>query len=151
MKPNAFHYFVGLPILLGVSLIAAACGIKGPPVPPRSEPPPVVKDLSYDILDDSLALQWTVPAMTVTNDAPFAGCIVHRAVRTPEDAQCRTCPLPFRKVADQPVPLISKKGRETKMGYSEQLSTGFNYVFKVKCYTEDGRESADSNLVEFDY
>lgn len=138
-------------LLLAAVIFLAGCGRKGPPVPPRSVPPPVVTNLAYDILEDNLELEWTVPAMTAKRDAPFAGCTVHQAVRTPEDAKCRTCPIPFKKAADLPVPLISKKGREARMTYGEVLTPGFNYVYKVNCYTENDRSSEDSNFVEFDY
>jgi hypothetical protein len=138
-------------ILLLWAFVGTGCGVKGPPVAPRSVPPPAVTDLAYDILESTLELQWTVPAIASKRDAPFDGCVVNRAIRSFEETQCRTCPIPFNRVADLPVPLISKKGKPARMNYSETLTPGSNYVYKVNCYTENGRFSADSNLIEFDY
>lgn len=141
----------GILLLMAAVFLLIDCGRKGPPVPPRSTPPPVVKDLAYSVLQDTVQLQWTVPALTSNRDTPFAGCTVHRSVRKPEEAKCQTCPIRFERAADLPVPLISKKGRESRMTFGEVIIPGFNYAYKVICYTQNDRSSEDSNIIQFDH
>lgn len=138
-------------IILATILLLFTCGRKAPPVPPRSTPPPVIKDLAYSVLEDNIELQWTVPALESRQDSPFAGCTVHRAVRKPEEAKCKTCPIRFERIADLPVPLISKKGQASRMTHSDILAPGFNHVYKVICYTVNDRLSEDSNFVMIDF
>ena len=53
------------PILAGIFLLLGigyfGCGIKGPPVPQRQLPVPVVTDLTYQVSDRTVRLTWRLP------------------------------------------------------------------------------------------
>ena len=129
-----------------------ACGIKGPPVPPRRYRPPAVSDLSYKIENESLELTWTVPYGTGQRKVDLAGCVVHRSMRPFSDPDCKKCPAPYEKVADVPVQRNGDNGKPVAaLHYGENLVSGFDYAFRVTCYTNNDIFGDVSNIVSFKY
>ncbi len=151
------HYrFSHLCLVLSMLVIFAgflnACGIKGLPVPPRRYRPPAVTDLTYKIEGETLRLTWNVPSGTEQEKVNPTGCAVYRSVRPVSDADCKNCPAPYKKVADVPVQRGGSDGKPAgKLHYSEPLVGGFDYAFKVTCYTDNEIFGEDSNIVNFKY
>ena len=123
-----------------------SCGKKGPPVPPKIEPLPVVEDLSKSITGDLLTLSWPLPVQNGKILKNLAGFKVFRARKSLAETDCKDCPDKYKLVSDIPI-----QGRisNNRMIYQENLEPGYSYKFKVKLYTDRGNESGDSDIVEF--
>lgn len=138
-------------VMIGTGFLNA-CGIKGPPVPPRRYRPPAVTDLSYKVEKETLRLTWTVPSGTEKEKVNLTGCNVYRSMRPFSDADCKNCPAPYKEVANVPVQRGGNDGKPVgKLQYSEILAGGFDYTFKVICYTDNEIFGDDSNIVNFKY
>ena len=139
-------------ILMIITGFLNGCGIKGPPVPPRRYRPPAVTDLSYKIEYETLQLTWTVPSVKEPEKVNLTGCTVYRSMRPFSDAECTNCPAPYKKVADIPVHREGADGKPLgKLHYGENLEGGFDYAFKVTCYTDNEIFGDDSNIVNLKY
>jgi len=146
----------GLLFFFTVALLAEGlllgCGIKGDPVPPRRFRPAAVTDLVYSIDGKNLILTWTIPPESVQMRARTAGCNVFRSVRPLDDTQCKNCPVPFENIADIPVARDSSGNYlQKKLIYTETIVGGFDYTFKVMCYTNQDMVADDSNMVNLQY
>jgi hypothetical protein len=127
-------------------------GKKALPVPPQRFIPPVVNDLSYQLTGSALSLSWTLPEIKKTKTTDIEGCIVFRARTSVSESDCPTCPPKFESVADLPLEVDSQTKRNLKtMNYSESLTQGYRYTYKVNCYSAKGVSGQDSNSVEFNY
>ncbi len=128
------------------------CGIKGDPVPPRRFRPATVTDLSYSLDGNSLILTWTIPPETEQMRIRTAGCNVFRSMRPLDDKQCKNCPQPFENIADIPVARDSAGNYlQKRLNFSDTLVEGFDYTFKVLCYTDQDMAADDSNVVNLQY
>ena len=63
-----------------------------------------------------------------------------------EESECENCPLKFKAIADVP---ILKKAEQKQLIYSETLESGYQYVYMVRGYSDDGFFSEDSNYINF--
>ena len=143
-------FFIGVFIFLNTALIG--CGKKAPPVPPPRFIPPAVNDLSYRLAGSTLSLDWTLPEIKKTKTTDIAGCIVFRARTSVSGSDCPTCPPRFESVADLPLGVDSQIKQNLKvMNYSESITQGYRYTYKVNCYSAKGVSGQDSNTVEFNY
>ena len=131
-------------------LVAAAggCGRKLPPIQPGTYPPAAVKDLAFQLRDGDVVLTWSPPATTADKDAPAVGFKVLRSRQTEEEAQCATCPPPFREIGDVRPPgpspdAITPRGVQ----YTDRIEPGYRYQYKVRSYSALGKEGRDSNVV----
>jgi hypothetical protein len=123
---------------------AAACGKKGPPVPPGFAEPPAVGDLHYELDGNTLTLMWTIPEFQKSRKTPIAGSKIYRSKQAAADTACETCPLMFS--------VIKKMPRESaEMTYREQLESGYQYAYKVVLYAPGGQEGDGSNVVRVRY
>ncbi len=138
--------------LAALGLLLAACGVKGPPVPPRQLPPPAVTDLSYRIENGWARLTWSQPKAALAKGSPeIVGFVVYRSKTSLKDP-CKGCPLMFQRIARvSPYTTTESKRRDTTIGYADKLEKGYRYVYKVVSVTANNVGSEDSNLVEFNY
>jgi predicted small lipoprotein YifL len=91
-------------ILLWVTLLIsffAACGKKGPPLPPESNVPAAVSDLQAWSREGAVFLGWTVPLRNVEG-SKFEELLGFRVFRLDRslDSSCPECPANFRPVAE---------------------------------------------------
>jgi len=130
----------------------AACGVKGPPVPPRQVPPSAVSDLSYHIENGWARLSWSMPKAALEKKAPeIVGFLVYRS-KTSLKEPCKGCPLMFQRIGRvTPYTTTESARRDTAIGYADKLEKGYRYVYKVVAVTGNNVGSADSNLIEFNY
>jgi hypothetical protein len=119
-----------------------ACGKKGPPRPPGYQELPVVNDLRYQITEDMLILEWTVPGIGEDRGNAASGAKVYRFKTPVKDAVCKDCPVTLSFIAD--VPFTS-----TPMLYEEKLEKGYRYVYQVFVYDKNGQTGERSNIVDF--
>ncbi|MBW2251964.1 MAG: hypothetical protein JRF60_15400 [Deltaproteobacteria bacterium] len=142
-----------IPAIIILVFLLPGCGKKGPPVPPRHKPVPVVSDLKYGIDGNILTLTWTTPKEKEKAKSSFSGFIVYRSKRPISDSDCKNCPKLFQKVSDIPADIkIDAPGYENKnIEYREEIEKGFVYTYKVVLYAKSGVSSADSNYVDFSF
>ena len=130
----------------------AACGVKGPPVPPRQIPPAAVSDLSFHIENGWARLNWSMPKAALEKKAPeITGFLIYRS-KTSLKEPCKGCPLMFQRIGQvSPYTTTESARRDTAIGYADKLDKGYRYVYKVVAVTANNVVSADSNLIEFNY
>jgi predicted small lipoprotein YifL len=133
-------------MLVSIYLLFCGCGKKGPPVPPRRENPPAIEDLSHRLDGNSLELSWSVPEKDNSRQPDLAGFKVYVSKIALSESECENCPLKFKAIADVP---IRKKAEQKQLMYSETLGSGYQYVYMVRGYSEDGLISEDSNYINF--
>ncbi len=139
-------------VFIFLNTVWIGCGKKALPVPPQRFIPPAINDLSYRLAGSTLNLNWTLPEIKKTKTTDIAGCIVFRARTSVSESDCPTCPPKFESVADLPLGVDSQTKQNLKaMNYSEPLTQGYRYTFKVNCYSAKGVSGQDSNTVEFNY
>lgn len=142
-----------LSILAAVAFYLPGCGLKAPPVAPRPAPPPAVNDLRRQVQEDTLKLTWTIPKHKGKIHPDLEGFWVYRSRKPLSESECPNCPLKFKLVADIGISAIktSEKKERGQIIYSEVLTRGYRYIYKVVAYNDSGSRFGDSNLVVFDY
>ncbi len=135
--------------VLTVICVLWSCGKKGPPEPPSGKKPPSVKDLGYSISATTIKLSWTVPPTTAKAKSPVAGFLIYRNQESLGLEECPNCPIVFQQVGDVPSPRAEALDRP--LIYTQELQTGYRYIFKVRAYDDDGLAGRDSNLVQFNF
>ncbi len=142
-----------LSILAVFAFYLSGCGRKAPPVTSRPAPPPAVNDLSRQMQEDTLKLNWTIPKHKGKIHPDLEGFFVYRSQKPLSESECPDCPLKFKLVADIGKKAVTSSAKLTKgrMAYSETLAKGYRYIYKVVAYNDSGSRFGDSNLVEFNY
>jgi fibronectin type 3 domain-containing protein len=161
-----------LALLLLAGLVAgtaAACGRKGPPVPPERRIPAAVQDLSARVVADGVRLAWTLPRIRADRSPlrEVRRTEVHRRLETGEAADP---PRPavlafgglfggppalpgFERVADIVLAEVAPDGPTAVQGgqvaHTDRggLERGRRYTYVVVAVDEQGRPSAPSNRV----
>jgi hypothetical protein len=120
------------------------CGRKAPPVAPRIPAPVAVSDLTADVNNGRVILNWLVPDAA---DAPLPdGYRIYRADLGSTD--CTDCPLLFAKIGERPLDASRRPDppEPWRQSWQDTPARGMRYVYKVSAYGR-GRETVDSNLV----
>jgi hypothetical protein len=136
-------------LLLGWVWGLAGCGVKAPPVPPKSIAPAAIVDLTAHLDQDIVTLNWSVPKGKAAGTAGVAGFIVYRAGVSLEDpAACTECPLLFRRIAEIDMEqYMAGASDRKKVTFRQSVDLGFRYVYKVVAMAKDGQRGLDSNPV----
>jgi len=140
MPPN---WFIAALFLAVFSL--AGCGVKGPPIPPKTAPLPAVA-LTYRLDGASVQLQWKMASDLSNKQARQANFATYRARWDLSEGGCDNCPLVFEKVATQP--FVSTE--DAHFSSAVALDPGYGYAFKVRLEV-GGQAGVDSNTVRFDF
>ena len=147
MKACGHKYLkIAIVLLVSTHILFWGCGIKGPPVPPRRENPPVIQDLSYRLDGKNLELSWSIPQKDSHQQPDLTGFKIYVSKVALSESGCEDCPLRFNAVADVP---IGKKAAQNQLIYSESVESGYQYVYMVRGYSDDGLISEDSNYISF--
>lgn len=134
----------GLFLLLSVGYFG--CGVKGPPRPPGEPPVPAAADLAYQVTDQTITLNWRLPAPLSAKQSKNAVFGLYRSRTALADPACDGCPLVFEKAAT--VAYVDSDTNRFSIDIS--LETGYRYVYKVRLETDRGA-GPDSNSVRFDH
>ena len=133
-------------VLLLLSCSYFGCGVKGPPVPPRQPPLPVVADLAYQVAGQMVTLTWSLQGSLSGKQAQQTVFGLYRSMTALDEPVCDGCPLVFEKVTT--VPYVHADA--DRFATDVSLDTGYHYVFKVRLETDRG-VGPDSNPVQFDH
>ena len=135
-------------LLLGGVWGFVGCGVKAPPVPPKSIAPAAIADLAAHLNNDRVTLTWSIPKGKAAGTAGLSGFIVYRAVVSLADPACAVCPLLFRRIAeiDMEQYMAGAPDRK-KVTFQQSIDLGFRYVYKVVAMAKDGQRGPDSNQV----
>jgi predicted small lipoprotein YifL len=132
--------------------VAAACGIKGPPVAPQRTPPAAVGNLRAVVDGQQIRLSWSVPQAAVDGSSGLSGFYLFRWRSSLDEAACNNCPRTFERVADIDAQNgQAQDGGQLAFSGQDTLQGGYRYAYKVVGYSADGLKSADSNMLNFDY
>jgi hypothetical protein len=134
-----------IPIAVAGVAFLTGCGVKAPPVPPDYTPPPAVRDLGYTLeANGSVLLSWSLIGKERPSGTKVQGARIFRSKDALDNPECDDCPRIFNLVKDIPL-------EQGNMLYREPLQKGFRYYYKLVIYDEGNLESADSNVVSFEY
>jgi len=136
---------IGIVLVIAICVLLANCGVKAPPVPPDYTPPPAVTDLGYTLeANGSVMLSWSLSGKERTKGTKVQGARIYRSKDSLENPACEDCPRIFNLAKDLPL-------EQGNMLFREPLQKGFRYYYKIIIYDEGNLESADSNVVGFEY
>ncbi len=133
---------LALVALIGIS----GCGKKTRPVPPDTVMPAPISDLSYQLDEKGVTLNWSYPRATVQGDRlPYRieKFELLRAVIPVKD-YCADCPIPF----GPSIEIRAESGDKGKVFYEETLlRPNHRYVYRVRSKAGWFVSSDDSNTV----
>jgi hypothetical protein len=147
--PTPIPFCRRLAAIAAATLLIAAlhgCGRKMPPIQPGTYPPPAVKDLAFELKDDSLTLFWTMPAAETQRDKENAAVSfkILRARQTKSEAECQTCSVRFQAIGDV---RLAGKDPSKRLQFQDRLEPGYKYRYKVVGTSAAGVDSKESNIV----
>lgn len=132
----------GLIFLFG---LIVACGHKALPVLPDMHKPMAVEGLTKEIVNGRLVLSWQVAA--AENRSALDRFVVYRSKVKLNPTLCKTCPLPFDKVAT----LDFDEAKSGSLKYQETLDQGYWYSFKVVPINVADTPGPETTPVKFEY
>jgi len=135
-----FKTIILILLILSINVITG-CGVKGPPVAPGYTKPSTVMDLSYEVTGNKLVLSWTLPNDDAQN-TKISRVAVYRLKQPLGKQNCPDCPQIFERVAR----LAARSGTMT---YTDTITSGFQYYYKVILSDLTNRSGGDSNIVHY--
>jgi hypothetical protein len=136
--PRLLKVMASVFILWSVLILPWGCGLKTPPVPPKQPPLPTIHDLAATLEHGNVWLQWK----QTPHAGHVAGYHVYRAANDLSKTPCPGCPMMFQKIAT-----FDNEGQPERFSYTDNVSAGFRYTYKVTPYYSTGAIGPDSNLV----
>lgn len=148
-------------ILLGivaVALVSAACGKKGPPIPPERRLPAAVADLSVEVQGRQVTLTWTNPRDRA-DKSPLRDLSAIYIFRREDAAGAESRPavadgervVGFERVGvvelKRESPEVRVEGRPGRFVDAEGLATGRRYTYVVTAVDQERRASPPSKRV----
>jgi predicted small lipoprotein YifL len=136
-------------ILLAVIFFLAACGKRGPLIPPEALVPAPVTDLSLRQKGNSFQVCWSHSGKEEWGGSlkDLAGFRVSRREVLPPDQDCEDCPTAYKTVKDVD-PEYLRDVRHSVSGYcflDSELAEGLTYRYKVVTLAKDGAAGKASN------
>jgi predicted small lipoprotein YifL len=153
-------------MLLLIPLALAACGRRGPPIPPERRLPAAVSDLAATVVSDGVRLTWTLPRIRVDR-SPVKELARAEVYRRLEEAGATEPPRPavvsfgglfggptelpgFERVANitlkEPKP-AELTGSAVTYTDAQGVAVGRRYTYVVIAVDDQGRPSPPSNRV----
>lgn len=138
-------------LFLMVVFSLAACGKRGPLVPPESLVPASIKDLKVEQKGNRFLVCWSQPAKMESGGklAGIAGFRVFRREVLPPDQDCEDCPSAYAVLRNvDPEYLQDVRHIGSRYCFSDtELTDGKSYQYKAITIDADGVSSKDSNKV----
>lgn len=134
---------------LTLVFLTAACGKRGPLVPPEALVPAPIKDLSVEQKGERFLVCWSAPGKQEWGGPldGLAGFRVFKRIVLPPDQDCEECPTAYRTVKSvDPEYLQDVRRSGSRFCYFDgDLSDGTTYQYKAVSFQKDGAVSRDSN------
>lgn len=125
-------------LVLASVFLLAACGKKGPPVPPKVTQPIAVETLEGEREGDRVYLFWTMQEPSPEQLKSTRGFAVYRSKTSLGGESCMVCPLVFERVGDVPMDFDSRSGLgKERFSYNERVEVGYRYIYKVAAVSGD--------------
>ena len=131
--------------VLAMVALAAACGKKGPPVPPRSQFTAEIRELTAAVEGGEVLLEGRVHGRK-SDAASVSGCIVEYAWYPPEEEPCDTCPLDFRLLTTVRGIAAGPDGFSCSVPWTGKAGTHFYRARLVGQGNESGPPSAPASI-----
>ena len=133
---------IGFLVLLCGAL--AGCGRKMSPIAPGAYAPPAVKNLTFELQEETLTLYWPMPVVRSPKESPAVGFKILRARQTASEAECRTCSVRYEVAGE-----VRSAGQDPsgRMQFQDRLEPGYTYRYKIVSISADGLESRESAVV----
>jgi predicted small lipoprotein YifL len=133
-----------LAYLLAAALVAsgAGCGIKGPPIPLKKEPPPQVVDLDARLEGDRVILVWGLGKEGDQIEA--AHFVVMRHCEPAQKPYCPDCPRRFVKAGQVNAPAGSVASEHSKLSFADTIKPEMRCSYKVYPVSARGLAGKDS-------
>jgi len=136
-------------ILFPLLIALAACGKRGPLVPPESLVPAPIKDLQVEQKGDRFLVCWSPPGRQESGGAlsGLAGFRVFRREVLPPNEDCEECPTAYRpvKTVDPEYLQDVRRVGPRYCFHDDDLMVGKTYQYKAVSIDKDGAASRDSN------
>jgi hypothetical protein len=149
---NYVHFcWQKLCLMFFVLALSIGCGVKAPPIVPRSPVPQTIKDLEGFSRGGTIVLQWSIPKKNTEDKklGNLAGFHIWRRFIPTEEKGCRTCKPDFELVLELAYEVPLGGETEEKMSYwDSQVAKEGAYFYYVSSYTTVWVESTGSNVVD---
>ncbi len=136
-------------LLMGIVFLLAACGKKGPLVPPEALAPAPINNLRVSQVGDRFSICLTPPSSNETGKAlkNLAGLRILKREVLPPDEDCEECPTAYRlfQTVDLEFPKDALRFGNLYCLADTDLVAGKTYQYKVVSFQADGTTSKDSN------
>jgi predicted small lipoprotein YifL len=132
-------------------LLLAACGKKGPLIPPEAGAPAPVADLATCQKGERFFVSWSAPShdeagRTMTD---LAGFRLYRREVLPTAEDCEECPNAYRLLATVDLDFVQGVFIHNNRYYylDDTVTTGVTYQYRVVTFRRDGSSSAPSKPI----
>ena len=136
-------------LFLLMVFLLAACGKRGPLVPPEALVPAPIKDLRVEQKGDRFLVCWSGPGKQEWGGPlnGLAGFRVFRREVLPPDEDCEECPTAYRPVKTVDPDYLQDVRRSGSLFCfpDGDLTDGTTYQYKAVSFQKDGAASRDSN------
>lgn len=141
--------------LIGIFFLLAACGKKGPLVPPEAFVPAPIADLKTEQRGNGFLVCWSPPGKEESGKSlkNLAGFRVFKREVLPPDEDCEECPTAYRllRTIDLEYPQDVRRSGNRYCFTDSDLVEGKTYQYKVVSLEKDGAASRDSNKARRKY
>ncbi len=136
-------------ILAGIAFLVAACGRKGPLVPPEALAPSPISNLRVSQVGTRFSICLTPPSSDETGKSVknLAGFRVLKREVLPPDEDCEECPTAYRlfQTVDLEFPTDVLRYGNLYCLADTDLTVSRTYQYKAVSFQADGTTSKDSN------
>ena len=136
-------------LLMGIALLLAACGKKGPLVPPEALAPAPINNVKVSQPGPRFSICLTPPSTDETGKSlkNLAGFRVFKREVLPPDEDCEECPTAYRimQIVDIEFPKDVMRFGNLYCLTDLNLAEGKTYQYKAVSFQSDGTTSRDSN------
>lgn len=141
-------------LVVSVSMLATACGRKGPLLYPDMLVPAAPAAVTAQQSGSAVKLQFTLPDKDQTG-RPLQGVagvkISRRSAEADQKEVCRSCMtdyLPFQTVYLERLPVTTQRFGNRLVVIDSDVSPGRVYSYSIKPYTADGVDGASSTAAD---
>ncbi len=136
-------------LLMGIAFLVAACGRKGPLVPPEALAPSPINNLKVSQVGNRFSICLTPPSADETGKSVknLAGFRLLKREVLPPDEDCEECPSAYRlfQTVDLEFPTDVLRYGSLYCLADTDLTVGKTYQYKAVSFQADGTTSKDSN------